>query len=100
MLWAVVSYRRARQWKKFGRVKGNRRPNVTRFSPRRHQWVSRHRFNCSQLRAIMVDDPPPSRWADKHPKLARLFASVTLLVFAAVTLAWWGVLAWLILRVI
>jgi hypothetical protein len=48
----------------------------------------------------MGDDLPPSQWADKHPKLARLFASVTLLVFAAVTLAWWGVLAWLIWRVI
>jgi len=48
----------------------------------------------------MVDDLPPSQWADKHPKLARLFASVTLLVFAAVTLAWWGFLAWLIWRVI
>jgi hypothetical protein len=31
---------------------------------------------------------------------ARLFAFVTLLVFAAVTLAWWGVLAWLVWRVI
>jgi hypothetical protein len=30
--------------------------------------------------------------------LARLFT--VLLVFAAVTLAWWGVLAWLIWRVI
>jgi hypothetical protein len=48
----------------------------------------------------MGDDLAPSQWADKHPKLARLFASVTLLVFAAVTLAWWGVLAWLIWRVI
>src|SRR5262249_2229497 len=48
----------------------------------------------------MVDDLPPSHWADKHPKLARLIASVTLLVFAAVTLAWWGFLAWLIWRVI
>jgi hypothetical protein len=38
----------------------------------------------------MGDDLPPSQWADKHPKLARLFASVTLLVFAAVTFAWWG----------
>ena len=32
--------------------------------------------------------------------LARLFAFVILLVFAAVTLAWWGVLAWVIWRVI
>jgi hypothetical protein len=30
----------------------------------------------------------------------RLFAFVTLLVFATVTLAWWGVLAWLFWRVI
>jgi hypothetical protein len=32
--------------------------------------------------------------------LARLFAYTVLLVFAAVTLAWWGILAWLIWRVI
>jgi hypothetical protein len=32
--------------------------------------------------------------------LARLFAYVALLVFGAVTLAWWGFLAWLIWRVI
>jgi hypothetical protein len=32
--------------------------------------------------------------------LARLSAYVTLLVFGAVTLAWWGFLAWLIGRVI
>jgi hypothetical protein len=32
--------------------------------------------------------------------LARLFTHVALLVFGAVTLAWWGVLAWLIWRVI
>jgi hypothetical protein len=38
----------------------------------------------------------------KYPKLpwTRLFAFATLLVFAAVTFAWWGVLAWLIWRVI
>jgi hypothetical protein len=38
----------------------------------------------------------------KYPKLpwTRLFAFAALLVFAAVTLAWWGVLAWLIWRVI
>jgi hypothetical protein len=30
----------------------------------------------------------------------RLFAYVTLLVLVAVTLAWWGFLAWLIWRVI
>jgi hypothetical protein len=32
--------------------------------------------------------------------LARLFAYTALLVFGAVTIAWWGVLAWLIWRVI
>jgi hypothetical protein len=32
--------------------------------------------------------------------LARLFAYAALLVFGAVTLAWWGFLAWLIWRVI
>jgi hypothetical protein len=32
--------------------------------------------------------------------LARLFAFAALLVFAAVTLAWWGLLAWLIWHVI
>jgi len=35
-------------------------------------------------------------WAN----LARLFAFAALLVFAAVTLAWWGFLAWLIWRMI
>jgi hypothetical protein len=48
----------------------------------------------------MGDDLPASQWAVKHPKLARLFAFVTLLVFTSVTLAWWGLLAWLIWRVI
>jgi len=43
---------------------------------------------------IMGDDLPPSQAAVKYPKLARLLAFVTLLVFAAVTLAWWGFLAW------
>jgi len=42
----------------------------------------------------MVADLPPSQWEVKHPKLARLFAFAALLVFAAVTLAWWGFLAW------
>jgi hypothetical protein len=32
--------------------------------------------------------------------LARLFAYVTFLLFAALTLPWWGFLAWLIWRVI
>jgi hypothetical protein len=32
--------------------------------------------------------------------LARLFAFVALLVFAAVTLAWWGFLAWSIWHVV
>ena len=53
-------------------------------------------FACT----LMGDDLAPSQWADKHPKLARLLASVTLLVFAAVTLAWWGFLAWLIWHVV
>jgi hypothetical protein len=48
----------------------------------------------------MGDDLPLSQEAVKHPKLARLFAFVALLVFAAVTLAWWGFLAWLIWHVI
>jgi hypothetical protein len=46
------------------------------------------------------NDLPPSQGAVKHPKLARLFAFAALLVFAAVTLAWWGFLAWLIWHVI
>jgi len=45
---------------------------------------------------IMVDDLSPSQEAVKHPKLARLFAFAALLVLGAVTLAWWGFLAWLI----
>jgi len=32
--------------------------------------------------------------------LARLFAYVTLLVFAAVTLAWWGFFAWFVWHVV
>jgi len=34
------------------------------------------------------------------PNLARLFAFAALLVFGAVTLAWWGFLAWLFWHVI
>src|SRR5436190_16575684 len=52
------------------------------------------------LGAAMGDDLPPSQWANKHPKLARLFTAVTLLVVAAVSLAGWGFLVWLIWRVI
>jgi hypothetical protein len=48
----------------------------------------------------MGDDLPPSQGAVKYPKLARLLAFVALLVFGAVTLAWWGFLAWLIWHVI
>jgi hypothetical protein len=36
----------------------------------------------------------------QSPKLARLFAFMTVLVLAAVTFAWWGVLVWLVWRVI
>jgi hypothetical protein len=49
------------------------------------------------------DDLPPSQGDPiKYPKLpwTRLFAFAALLVFGAVTLAWWGFLAWLIWRVI
>ena len=68
----------------------------------RERWPSRLVATAATnfLTLPAHDDLPPSQWADKYPKLARLFASVTLLVFAAVTLAWWGVLAWLIWRVI
>jgi len=48
----------------------------------------------------MGDDLPPSQGAVKYPKLARLFAFAAALVFAAVTLAWWVFLAWLIWHVI
>jgi hypothetical protein len=48
----------------------------------------------------MGDDLPPPQEAVKYPKLGRLFAFAALLVFAAVTLARWGFLAWLIWRVI
>jgi len=47
----------------------------------------------------MGDDLPPSQGA-VNPKLARLFAFAALLVFAAVTLARWGVLAWQIWHVV
>jgi hypothetical protein len=50
------------------------------------------------------DNLPPSqgRREIKYPKLpwTRLFAFAALLVFGAVTLAWWGFLAWLIWHVI
>jgi hypothetical protein len=49
---------------------------------------------------IMGDDLPPSQGAVRYPRLARLLAFVTLLVFGAVTLAWWVFLAWLIWRVV
>src|SRR5262249_35828085 len=77
-----------------GRVHGR----MVRRSAARAPRTARRRVIL--LGVAMGDDLPPSKWADKHPNLARLFASVTLLVLAAVTLAWWGFLAWLIWRVI
>jgi hypothetical protein len=43
---------------------------------------------------------PKSEFPLRGWELARLFAYTVLLVFGAVTLAWWGFLAWLIWRVI
>jgi hypothetical protein len=50
--------------------------------------------------ALMFASMIPIYWHAVWGNLARLFAYVALLVFGAVTLAWWGFLAWLIWRVI
>jgi hypothetical protein len=51
--------------------------------------------------AVMFASMIPIYWrAVRERALARLLAYVALLVFMAVTLAWWGALAWLIWRVI
>ena len=46
--------------------------------------------------ALMLASVIPIYWRAVRGNLARLFAYVALLVFGAVTLAWWGFLAWLI----
>ena len=50
--------------------------------------------------ALMFASVIPIYWRAVRGNLARLFAYVALLVFGAVTLAWWGFLAWLIWHVI
>jgi hypothetical protein len=50
---------------------------------------------CLAVLSLLGDDLPPAQGAFQHPKLARLFTFAALLVFGAVTLAWWGFLAWL-----
>jgi hypothetical protein len=50
--------------------------------------------------ALMFASVIPIYGRAVRANLARLFAYVALLVFGAVTLAWWGFLAWLIWRVI
>jgi hypothetical protein len=51
--------------------------------------------------AVMFASMIPIYWrAVRERALARLLAYVALLVFMAVTLAWWGFLAWLIWHVI
>jgi hypothetical protein len=50
--------------------------------------------------ALMFASVIPIYGRAARANLARLLAYVALLVFAAVTLAWWGVLAWLIWHVI
>jgi hypothetical protein len=50
--------------------------------------------------ALMFASMVPIYGRAVRGNLARLFAYVALLVFGAVTLAWWGFLAWLIWQVI
>jgi hypothetical protein len=50
--------------------------------------------------ALMFASMIPIYARDAWDNLGRLFAFVALLVFVAVTLAWWGFLAWFIWRVI
>jgi len=50
--------------------------------------------------ALMFASMIPIYWHAVWGNLARLFAYVALLVFGAVTLAWWGFLAWLVWHVI
>ena len=50
--------------------------------------------------ALMFASVIPIYWRAVRDNLARFSASLALLVFGAVSLAWWGFLAWLIWRVI
>jgi hypothetical protein len=50
--------------------------------------------------ALMFASMIPIYWREGRGNLARIFTYGTLLVFGAVTLAWWGALAWLIWSVI
>ncbi len=63
----------------------------------RSQPRSRPR-TCAHVRECDPDLLASS--TEARVNLARLFAYTALLVFGAVTLAWWGLLAWLIWHVI
>ena len=60
------------------------------------QRIVRQEMNCQVLHFGKSRKSEPSGGRAVRGNLARLFTYVTLLVFGAVTLAWWGVLAWLI----
>jgi hypothetical protein len=69
----------------------------------RARRASRSAASGPRLRVSLSSTRSPTRKFVAHRNagnLARLFACAALLVFGAVTLAWWGFLAWLVWRVI
>jgi hypothetical protein len=66
------------------------------------RWISSFvpNFEAELGMALMFASMIPIYGRAIRGNLARLFASSALLVFAAVTLAWWGFLAWFIWHVI
>ena len=65
-------------------------------------WISSFvpNFEAELGMALMFASMIPIYGRAIRANLAPLFACVSLLIFAAVTLAWWGFLGWLIWRVI
>jgi hypothetical protein len=65
-------------------------------------WISSFvpNFEAEVGMALMFASVIPIYGRAVWRNFGRLFAYVTLLLFAALTLAWWGFLAWLIWRMI
>src|SRR6516162_2181783 len=70
--------------------------------PQCHKRIAQARFDAGEEAKAFSQKMTNSRRAglisNVRSYLARLFTYAVLLVFGAVTLAWWGFLAWLIWR--